>query len=110
MHKNINKTNKIIQKYISIIIKDITNNIKNNLITITNIKTTQDLSKSLIYISILKNKEIILKHLNNSAKKIKHTLSIKIKTQRIPDIEFILDNSIEYENKISKLIQKTKNE
>lgn len=110
MNKNLDKHDKIIKKYITVIIKNIINIENNNLITITNMQTKTDLSKLTIYLSILKNKDMILNILKLSSKKIKHELSNKIKKYKIPDIEFTLDKSIEYEIHIDKLIKKTKNE
>jgi ribosome-binding factor A len=107
--KMIKNTKKIIQKHISNIIQKITNNIKNNIVTVTDIKISQDFSKSIIYISALKDEENTIKQLNMYSKEIKHNLALLIKKNKIPNIKFILDKSISNEEEITKLIEKTKN-
>lgn len=101
-----NNIKKSIQKHISKIVQNIAINIKDNIITVTNIDIANDLSKSNIYVSILKNKENIIKQLNNSSKEIKHSLTTKMKKYKIPAIHFLIDKSLENERKITKLLQK----
>ncbi len=104
MNKNINK--KLIHKHITTILTDLTHNIKNNLITVTNIKISKNFDNLIIYLSILKNKSEILKQLNRSSNYIKYNLATKLNKYKIPKIILTLDESIEYENEIDALIKK----
>lgn len=106
MNKNTNT--KIVQKHITTIILNLTQNVKNNLITITNIKISKNFDHVTVYLSILKNKDEILKQLIKSSKYIKYNLAIKIKKYKIPNVDLILDKTINYEDTIENLIQKTK--
>ncbi|HIH2763115.1 MAG TPA: ribosome-binding factor A [Candidatus Azoamicus sp.] len=91
--KNIIKVkryNKLIQKYISdIIIKDYS---KNNIITIISVDIDSDLSFTRICVSSFKDTDHVIKLLNTSSKKIKHLLSCKIKSFKIPDLIFVDDS------------------
>lgn len=103
MNKNINKKNKIIQKLISQIIRELIFVEHDNLITITYVNTYADGLKSNIYISSLKNEKEIINVLNKYNKKIKNELSKKIKNSKIPELEFHIDNNIEYETIFKKI-------
>ena len=106
MNKISNKKNKILQKLISTIIKELINIEKNNLITVTAVETTKNGLNAKIYISSLKNEQEIIKILNINKKKIKHELTTKIKNYAIPEIEFHLDKTTEYELIIQRLNEK----
>lgn len=106
MNKILNKKNKIIQKLISIIIKELINIDHTNLITVTSVETTKNETHSKIYISSLKNEKDIIMTLNTNKKKIKHILATKIRNYKIPELEFCLDKNSEYELIIKKLNEK----
>lgn len=79
MNKISNKKNKILQKLISTIIKELINIENNNLITVTLVDTTKNGLNSKIYISSLKNEEEIIKMLNINKKKSNMYLLQKLK-------------------------------
>lgn len=106
MNKILNKKNKTLQKLISIIIKKLITIDDNNLITITYVETNKDFSKSIIYISSLKKEKEIIQILNLHTKKIKHEVTQKIKNYKIPEIEFKLDKTYEYELMLTNIIKK----
>lgn len=101
------KVNKLIQKNLSQIIHEKLYNIKDNLITITDVITSSDLTLSKIFISTLKDEKIILNILNNASKNFRHCLSVKIKLYKIPKIVFIYDEKLNYTTKITNLLNKT---
>jgi ribosome-binding factor A len=109
MTKILDKKNKIIQKLIASIIREQIDIKYDNLITITSVDIKNDSSKASVYISSLKNENEIIKILNTYTKKIKHSLTIKLKTYKIPNLEFKLDKTREYEI-IFKKIKPDKNE
>ncbi|HIH2763752.1 MAG TPA: ribosome-binding factor A [Candidatus Azoamicus sp.] len=106
MTKIIQKKNKIIQKLISPIIKELISLKDNNLITITSVETALNGLYAKIYISSLKNEKDIINILNANKKKIKHMLTTKIKNYKIPEIDFYLDKSLEYDLIIKKINEK----
>lgn len=103
MNKNINKKNKIIQKLISQIIREIIFIKNDNLITITYINTTSDGLKSDVYISSLKKEKEIIDILNNNNKKIKNELFKKIKNFKIPELKFHIDQTVKYDTLFEKI-------
>lgn len=108
MKKNIIKTKKlikIIKKQISEILQDEKYNKNNDIITITNILIKDNLSTAQIFISTLKNNYIIIKTLNISSRYIRYILSKRIKTKKIPKLQFIYDKNIKNLNKINILLQ-----
>lgn len=103
MNKNTEKKNKIIQKLISQIIREIIFIKNDNLITITYINTTSDGLKSDVYISSLKKEKEIIDILNNNNKKIKNELFKKIKNFKIPELKFHIDQTVKYDTLFEKI-------
>lgn len=79
------------------------------LISVTKVKVTVDLSIAKVYLSVfpnIKGKEII-EATKKSAPLIKHELAQRTKNQlrRMPDLEFFLDDSLEYIDNIEKSLK-----
>lgn len=77
-------------------------------VTITDCKVTNDLSYAKVYYTILddtRRKETALA-LKNAAGFIRKQLFDRVDIRSIPELEFIYDESIEYGNKIEKIIEK----
>ncbi|NPA16577.1 MAG: 30S ribosome-binding factor RbfA [Aquificae bacterium] len=86
-HKS-EKVNAAIKKALSeIFIYDIP--LENNMITIVNVDTAQDLSKSDVYITALKDVEEVAQQLNQKSGYIGHLLGNRIKIRKIPQLRFI---------------------
>ena len=79
-------------------------------ITITYAKVSTDLSHAKIYFTALDDskKEIIIKDINRASSFIRRELASRVDIRKIPELEFIYDESIEYGNKIEKLIEELK--
>ncbi len=79
------------------------------LISVSKVKVTTDLSQAKAYISIFpsKNAQDILQELNELKPKIKHEVAIRTKNQlrRMPNLEFYVDDSLEYIENIEKSIK-----
>ncbi|MBQ7140943.1 MAG: 30S ribosome-binding factor RbfA [Bacilli bacterium] len=74
-------------------------------VTITNANVTSDLSYAKIYFTTLgATPEVATKALNKAKGFIKIELSKRIDIRKMPEMEFIYDESIEYGNKIEKII------
>ena len=63
--------------------------LQDNLITITNVETAPDLSKSDVYITALKDVEKVAEELNQKQGYIGHLLSKRVKIRKIPMLKFI---------------------
>ncbi len=75
-------------------------------VTITNANVTSDLSYAKIYFTTLgADIKTAAKALNKASGFIKNELSKKIDIRKMPEMEFIYDESIEYGEKIEKIIE-----
>ena len=83
------------------------------LISVSKVKVTTDLSQAKAYLSIFpsKNAQDILKELNILKPKIKHELAQRTRNQlrRMPNLEFFIDDSLEYIENIEKSIKGEEN-
>lgn len=83
------------------------------LISVTKVSVTVDLSMAKVYLSIFpsdKSSEL-LEGIQSNAPLIKHELAMKVKNQlrRMPDLEFFLDDSLDYIENIDKSLDGTEN-
>lgn len=95
---------KEISKILATEVKD--NNIK--FVTITGCEISNDLSVAKIYFTVLDNskKQDTINALNKAKSFIRGQLSKKVDIRHTPELRFIFDESIEYGNKIEKIIDK----
>lgn len=89
----------------------------NSIVTITMVRMSPDLSIAKVYLSIYnaENNELMLNELRSKAREIRFKLGEKIRNQVriIPNIDFFIDDSMEYVSKMEKLfdaINKPKNQ
>ena len=79
------------------------------LVSITRVRVSPDLSFAKIYISIFPatNQDEILKSISEHSNKIRFELGQKVRTQLriVPDIAFHIDDSLDYIDKIDKLLK-----
>ncbi len=76
------------------------------LISVSKVKVTTDLSQAKAYLSIFpaKNTQEILAELNELKPMIKHEVALRTKNQlrRMPNLEFFIDDSLDYIENIEK--------
>ena len=77
-------------------------------VTITAVKITNDLSYAKVYFTTLTDKEASLKTLNKACSFIRTTLANRVKIRKMPILEFVYDQSIEYGKKIENIIERIK--
>jgi len=77
------------------------------MVSVTKVDTTSDLSYSKIYVSIMgddEQKKEVLEGLKNAAGFIRGRIASSVNLRNTPELRFILDDSLEYSLKMSKLI------
>ncbi|HEX6982175.1 MAG TPA: 30S ribosome-binding factor RbfA [Balneolaceae bacterium] len=84
-------------------------------ITITKVDVTPDLMIAKVYISVYapgKDEDAIFTHLEEHVAQIRKELASKIRHQvrRIPELEFLKDETAEYAEKMENLFQKIRKE
>ena len=100
---------KLIQKEIGdVFLKEGRNFYGASFVTVTGVKITPDLSKARIHISVFQNKgEQVLQQLQIHAHEIRKALGNRIRNQAriIPELEFFIDDSLDYAEKIDKIMK-----
>ncbi len=109
--KNNNRLGRIdeeLKKEISYIINyDLKNPNVTGLISVTKAKITPDLKYAKVYVSILNSKNIktTFANLKKSAGFIRSEVAKRINLRITPELVFVLDDSMEYGEKIDKILQ-----
>jgi ribosome-binding factor A len=105
-----NKFARLIQKELAELFqKEGSNFYGNSFVTVTKAKVTPDLAIARIYLSIFKDKDPdrVIKSLRSQMHFIRKKLGNKIKNQAriIPELEFYLDDSLDYAEKIDNIMK-----
>lgn len=82
-----------------------------NLVSVSEVKVSNDLSIAKVFVSLL-NKETIgstMQALNNSKGFIKTNLAKKLNIRKIPELNFIYDDTLDKAKRIEDIINKHKN-
>lgn len=81
-------------------------------VTVTDVTLTNDLSFAKVYVTVLDDdkREETMKSLDNAKGFIRGKLHERVDMRHIPEISFVYDESIEYGNKIEKIISKLNKE
>ena len=109
MSERILRVNSEIQKAISYIIQtEIKNPLIKGLITVTKVDTTNDLDQCKVYLSIYEDetKEEVFNQIKHSAGFIRRELAKAIDLRKVPYLNFFLDDSYSYGQKIEETINK----
>ena len=102
--------NSFVEKISEIIHNDIKDS-NINMVTITDAKVTNDLSFAKVYFTTMSDdRKKVLDALNKASSYIRTELCNKINIRKMPEITFVYDNSIEYGDKIEKIIERINNE
>ncbi|MCK5825041.1 MAG: ribosome-binding factor A [Ichthyobacteriaceae bacterium] len=82
---------------------------KGSIISITKVRITSDLMDAKVYISAfpLKDKTVFMEYIDANASRIKGELGSRIRHQmrRVPNIEYIFDDSLDYVDEIDKALK-----
>ncbi len=82
-----------------------------NFVTITDARITNDLSYAKIYFTTMDDdKKKVASALNKASGFIRSELCNKVKIRKMPELNFVYDESIDYGKKIEDIIERIKNE
>jgi len=78
----------------------------NGLISITKVLVTKDLKYCKVYVSVFgDDKESVLGGIKSGAGYMRKELSTRIKIRTVPELQFVLDDSIEYGAHINEVLK-----
>lgn len=79
------------------------------LITVTKVNITPDMSLARVFLSLFGpgDRDAIFKNINHQKKELRYQLGLRVKGQLriIPDLEFVIDDSLDYIENIDKLLK-----
>jgi ribosome-binding factor A len=104
----VGRVNEQIKKELSQIIQMELKDPRIGFITVTGVETTNDLSLSRIYLSVLgsdEQKEATLKALASATGFLRSELGKRMKLRHTPELQFKFDSSIEYGSRIESLLE-----
>ncbi|MGB4445727.1 MAG: 30S ribosome-binding factor RbfA [Dysgonamonadaceae bacterium] len=103
------KINRLIQKEMSQLFLEETRKTRGIIISVTHVRVSPDLSVAHVYLSIFppEKAEELLKNIMENVKSIRYDLGTRIGKQLriVPDLVFHLDDSLDYIEKIDKLLK-----
>ncbi|HSV88611.1 MAG TPA: 30S ribosome-binding factor RbfA [Bacteroidales bacterium] len=79
------------------------------MVTVTKVHITNDLSIAKVYLSIFgKNSADVINHVENRGKEIRKLLGLRVKNQLriVPELRFVVDDSLDYLENIDRLLKK----
>ena len=105
------KVAKLIQKELSEIFRqEIQKWLSSSILTVTRVDISKDLSFAKVYISIFTttSKNIVFETIEQNKKEIRFKLGQKVKNQLriVPELAFVLDDTLDYIENIDKLLKK----
>ena len=98
----IKQVNALIQSKLSVVIQDY---IDDEIVSVTRVDTSSDLTHSKIHISVLTDNADVVTLLNRNSKDIRKELSSSLKLRATPMLHFVLDLNENYAENIDKLIK-----
>lgn len=102
------KISRLLQKELSEIFRRQTAKIGNCMVSVSSVKVSPDLSVAKAYLSVFPSEKApeVIESVNNQAKTIRYELAqnVRFQLRRCPDLQFYLDDSIDYLENIDKLL------
>lgn len=108
MSYRIEKVSKLIKEEISLIFLLKLKDPAFGLITITNVKVSPDLRIAKIYFSVFdkEKRQLVLEKINEAKPLIRSELAQRIKIRFVPELDFFIDDTIDYVEKIEGIFKK----
>lgn len=111
-NQRVQRVSEQIKKEISGIIKEELKDPRVGFITIISVEVTNDLKIARVYFSVYgdeEQKKDTLEGLQKATGFVRREIGKRIKLRHTPEIEFIIDSSIEHGARISKLLEEVRN-
>jgi ribosome-binding factor A len=103
------KVQRLIQKELSAVFQKKNDIFLRTLISVTEVRVTDDLDYARVFVSIFPNerKDEVMSLIEINKKQLRYELAQNIKNQlrKTPDLSFFIDESLDYAEKIDKLLQ-----
>ena len=103
------KVERLLQKELSMVFQQNSNSYQRKLITVTSVRLSSDASIARVYLSIFPtdNVDEIMEIVVKSTATIKYELAKKLRHQlrKMPDFKFFVDDSLDYADRIDKLLE-----
>jgi ribosome-binding factor A len=105
------RINNMLLQEISIILATEVKDRDLNFITVTSVKTSNDLGYAKVYVRLLdtSKKDDVMKALKNASGFVRKNLFDRVEMRHIPQLEFIYDDSIDYGKRIEDIIENLNN-
>jgi len=104
------KISSLIQKEMSVLFQRRSNEFRNKIITVTVVRVSPDLGYAKVYLSIFpdEQKEETFELIEANTSNLRYDLGKKIRNQvrKIPELQFYIDDSLDYADKIDQLLKK----
>lgn len=104
-----NRIARLLQKEISLIFQQQTRAMHGVMVSVTRCKVSPDMSICTAYLSVFPSEkaEEIINNIQHNVKAIRYELGTKVKNQlrMIPELRFFVDDSLDYIERIDKLLQ-----
>lgn len=108
--KRLAKISRLLQKELSEIFRRQTAKLGGVLVSVSTVRVTPDLSLARVYLSIFPSDKgaAILLNIQKQAKTVRYELAqvVKDTLRKCPDLEFYLDDSLDYIENIDRLLEK----
>ena len=105
-----NKIARLLQKELSQIFQEQTRSLHGVMVSVTRVKVSPDLSICTAYLSIFPSEkgEELISNITRNEKKIRYELGTRVRYQLriIPELRFFIDDSLDYIERIDKLLKK----
>ena len=103
------KLNAEYQKAIAEIIRRLKNPLITEMVSVLRVDTSEDISHAKVYLSVFSFDEVkrktTLSEIEKAAGKIRAELGRAVRTRIVPELHFVLDDSMEYGERMNKLIE-----
>lgn len=105
-----NKINRLIQKELSDVFLIQTKALHGVLVSVSQVRTSPDLSVAKAYLSIFPSEKAteLIKNIQQNARSIRHEIAGRLRFQlrKMPELTFFLDDSLDYAENIDALLRK----
>ncbi len=108
MTHRIEKVESLLKEELSLILLYKVSDLGTSFLTITNVKVTPDLKLAKIYISVFEKerREAVLEMIKKKSGFIRHELASRVTFKFVPELNFYIDDTMDYVEKINTLLKK----